>query len=66
MDPVTAREHAHASAATGAPVNVLLTDQTGDPHRVVRLPTTPAGGWTRQLLDEAISQPTQLPPAPLA
>ena len=54
VDPVTAREQAHASAATGA-TNVLLVDTTGTLHRMVRLPTAPAGGWTRQLLDQALA-----------
>jgi len=54
VDPVTAREQAHASAATGA-TNVLLVDTIGTLHRMVRLPTAPAGGWTRQLLNQALA-----------
>jgi hypothetical protein len=53
MDPVTAREQAQATAEQSA-VNVLLVDQAGVLQRVVRLPKAPAGGWTRQLLDEAV------------
>ena len=54
LDPVTAREHAQQLAGTH-PVNVLLVDTAGTLQRVVRLPRTPVGGWTRQLLDEAVT-----------
>lgn len=53
MDPVTAREQARATAEQSA-VNVLLVDLAGVLQRVVPLPKAPAGGWTRQLLDEAV------------
>ena len=46
------RTSPRVTAATGA-TNVLLVDTTGTLHRMVRLPTAPAGGWTRQLLDQA-------------
>jgi hypothetical protein len=36
-------------------VNVLVVDTAGTLQRIVRLPKTPVGGWTRQLLDEAVS-----------
>jgi hypothetical protein len=62
LDPVTARQHAQ-SVARELPVNVLLTDDTGALIRVVRLPKTPAGGWTRQLLEQAVAaQLASLPP----
>jgi hypothetical protein len=54
LDPVTAREHAHQAERTGA-VNVLLVDHAGVLQRIVRLPKTPPGGWTRQLLDAAVT-----------
>ncbi len=43
LDPVTAREQAHAMAATGA-TNVLLVDRAGVLTRVVRLPPHPPAG----------------------
>jgi len=62
LDPVTAREHAQALAGTHR-VNVLLVDTAGTLQRVVRLPRTPAGGWTRQLLDDAVTARVEdLPP----
>jgi Domain of unknown function (DUF222) len=57
VDPVTAREQAHAMTdSTSSPtrVCVLLTDATGSLVRVVRLPKAPPGGWTRTLLDAAV------------
>jgi hypothetical protein len=62
LDPVTAREHAH-QIARQLPVNVLLTDTAGALVHVVRLPKTPKGGWTRQLLDAAVrARLDSLPP----
>src|SRR3954469_22665764 len=62
LDPVTALEHAQ-QIASELPVNVLLTNQAGALVRVLRLPKTPAGGWTRQLLDAALrAQLQSLPP----
>ena len=81
LDPVTAREHAHAMTGTtgttadttGGPtggttagttggttaragaVNVLLVDRAGALQRVVRLTKTPPGGWTRALLEAAVT-----------
>ena len=40
-------------AATGA-TSLLLVDRTGILTRIVRLPKAPPGGWTRQLLNEAV------------
>jgi Domain of unknown function (DUF222) len=54
LDPVTAREHAEQLADSHA-VNVLIVDTAGTLQRVVRLPKTPVGGWTRQLLYEAVT-----------
>jgi hypothetical protein len=60
LDPVTAREHAEAmvypagTAGRSGAVNVLLADRAGALRRVVRFPDAPAGGWTRQLLEEAV------------
>jgi Domain of unknown function (DUF222) len=53
VDPLTARERAHADASTGT-TKVFLVDATGALQRMIRLPTAPPGGWTRQLLGEAI------------
>lgn len=54
LDPVTARERARTFTARAA-VNVLLVDRAGALQRVVRLPQAPVGGWTRQLLDAAVT-----------
>ena len=72
LDPVTAREHAHtmtnpAAGATGSAgggaVNVLLVDRAGVLQRIVRLPKTPEGGWTRALLEAAVTARLEhLPP----
>jgi hypothetical protein len=44
-------------------INALLVDWAGILRRVVRLPRAPAGGWTRQLLEEAVhAQLRDLPP----
>jgi Domain of unknown function (DUF222) len=53
VDPATAREQAQADAATGAS-NVFLVNTHGALQRMIRLPKAPPGGWTRQLLGEAI------------
>jgi hypothetical protein len=62
LDPVTAREQAHALVGAGSgsgggsgAVNVFLVDPAGALHRVVRLPKAPVGGWTRRLLTEAVA-----------
>jgi hypothetical protein len=53
LDPQTTREQAHTMAGTGA-TSLLLVDPAGVLTRVVRLPTAPPGGWTRQLLHQAV------------
>lgn len=54
--------YAATSGRAGA-VNVLLVDSRGVLLRVVRLPRAPEGGWTRQLLDAAVTaRLDELPP----
>jgi Domain of unknown function (DUF222) len=54
--------YAATSGRAGA-VNVMLVDARGVLLRVVRLPRAPAGGWTRQLLDAAVTaRLDELPP----
>jgi hypothetical protein len=56
LDPVTAREQAHTLVhETRSAVNVLLVDTAGALIRLVRLPKAPAGGWTRALLEAAVT-----------
>jgi hypothetical protein len=66
LDPVTAREQAQArigATRTSGAINALLVDRAGILRRAVRLPNAPAGGWTRQLLEEAVrAQLGDLPP----
>lgn len=66
LDPVSAREQAQAmvgATRTSGATNALLVDWAGILRRVVRLPNAPAGGWTRQLLEEAVrAQLGDLPP----
>jgi Domain of unknown function (DUF222) len=51
------------TSVTSGAVNVLLVDSAGVLKRVVRLARAPAGGWTRQLLDAAITaRLDELPP----
>jgi hypothetical protein len=62
LDPVTAREQARAMTGAAAgptgpagAVNALLVDRSGVLARVVRLPRPPPGGWTRALLEAAVT-----------
>jgi hypothetical protein len=65
VDPVTAREHARTmvgsaggsagSAGGSGATNVLLVDRLGALVRMVRLPKAPPGGWTRALLEAAVT-----------
>jgi len=79
IDPVTAREQAHAllhpapdpgfAAGAGsrrpAPVTVFLVDPTGGLQRLVQLGAPPPGGWTRALLTAAVTTRLGEPPPAL-
>lgn len=54
VDPVSAAEIARAETARGVALNVLLVDAAGGLQRLVRLPRTPAGGWTRESVVRAV------------
>jgi hypothetical protein len=54
VDARSAAEIARTEIARGVALNVLLVDAVGVLQRVVRLPRTPAGGWTRELVGRAV------------
>jgi hypothetical protein len=58
VDPVTAREQGQTmvdSAGGSGATSVLLVDRLGGLVRMVRLPKAPPGGWTRALLEAAVT-----------
>lgn len=63
VDPGTSARTARAELARGATTCVLLTDREGLLQRLVRVGRAPEGGWTRELLTDAVTAalPT-LPP----
>jgi hypothetical protein len=54
LDAVTSASAARTELARGASLRVLLSDEAGRLQRTLRLGPTPAGGWTRALLREAV------------
>ena len=50
IDPHSAAELARGEIVSGAATRVLLVDAAGTLQRTFRLPHTPPGGWTRDLL----------------